>query len=188
MASTPSYLLSWVRYMARRQWLAPYVPAPNIVGTTMLDLAALKPGEVVADLGCGDGRLLRQAVHSYGAARAVGYELDAELVATARELNGVDERLAVREEDALKAAEELAQADVVTLYLTESGNAALLPVLRAALRPTSRVVSYCWGLDGIAPTRTAVARGEGVVLSLGKPNVLLWEQPDIVAPPGSDAL
>ena len=151
----------------------------------MLDLAHLKPGEVVADLGCGDGRLLRQAVHSYGAARAVGYELDAELVATARELNGVDERLAVREEDALKAAEELAQADVVTLYLTESGNAALLPVLRAALRPTSRVVSYCWGLDGIAPTRTAVARGEGVVLSLGKPNVLLWEQPDIVAPPRS---
>ena len=70
-----NYLGSWLKYMARLR-LAPYVPAPTIVCNTMLELAALKPGEIVCDLGSGDGRLLRHAVHSFGAARATGYELD----------------------------------------------------------------------------------------------------------------
>ena len=109
---------SWLRYMMGER-LAPYVPAPSVVGTTMLELASLQPGEVVVDLGCGDGRLLRQAVHEFGASQAVGYELDAALVADARELNGDDPRLIVRHEDALQAADDLSQADVVALYLTE---------------------------------------------------------------------
>ena len=98
-----------------------------------------------------------------------------------RSLNGDDSRLVVHQKDAANAADSIHEADVVALYLTERGNAALLPLLQASLRPTSRVVSYCWGLDGIPPTRTAVARGEGVVLSLGKPNVLLWECADLRA-------
>ena len=177
--ATSSYLGSWLRYMAGSR-LAPYVPAPSAVGTTMLQLARLSPHEVVLDLGCGDGRLLRQAVHEFGAASAVGYELDEGLVATARDLNGDDERLCVRLADALSAADDIARADVVALYLTEAGNAALLPLLRQSMRPTARVVSYCWGLAGLAPTRSAVASGEGVVLSLGRPNVLLWERADVM--------
>ena len=47
----------------------------------MLSLARLKPGETLVDLGCGDGRLLRQAVTDFGAGRAIGYELDFDLVA-----------------------------------------------------------------------------------------------------------
>ena len=176
-----NYLGSWLKYMARLR-LAPYVPAPTIVCNTMLELAALKPGEIVCDLGSGDGRLLRHAVHSFGAARATGYELDEELVKAARDLNGDDERLIVRHVDALQAGDDIHTADVVTLYLTEHGNAQLLPLLRECIRPSARVVSYCWSFENLPPTRTATARGDGVVLTIGKPNVLLWEQPDLLRP------
>ena len=141
----------------------------------MLSLSRLQPGEKLVDLGCGDGRLLRTAVSDFGASQAVGYELDAELVTLARSLNGSDSRLTVHEKDAAESAADLHEADVVSLYLTERGNASLLPLLASTLRPHARVVSYCWGLGGLQPTRTAVARGPGAVLSIGKPNVLLWE-------------
>lgn len=186
--STAAYLGSWLRYMARMR-LAPYVPAPDVVGKSMLALARVQPGEVVLDLGCGDGRLLRTAVsEEFRAARAVGYELDADLVASARALNGDDERLIVRHADALESTEDVRQADVVALYLTETGNAAILPLLREALRPTARVVSYCWSFGADRPpTRTATARGEGVVLTIGRPNVLLWERRDLLRGDGSAA-
>jgi len=147
----------------------------------MLELARLRQGEVVLDLGCGDGRLLVQAVSEYGASRAVGYELDAELVAASRAAAGDDKRIEVRHADALDARGALAEADVVALYLTERGNSTLLPLLRSHLRPSARVVSYCWGMPDIPPTRTAQAVGQGVVLS--RPNVLLWEYRDLVKAP-----
>ena len=169
---------SWFRYMARLR-LAPYVPTPPSVGTTMLELARVRPGEVIVDLGCGDGRLLVQAVTAHGASRAVGYELDSDLVDAARAAAGDDQRIEVRQADVLASGACLAEADVVALYLTERGNAAVLPLLRSHLRASSRVVSYCWPMPGLPPTRTAQAVGRGVVLT--RPNVLLWEYGDLVS-------
>ena len=68
-----------------------------------------------------------------------------------------------------------AMAALLTVqFITVPGNAAVLPLLRAHLRPSARVVSYCWGLPDLPPTRTAQALGRGVVLQF--PNVLLWER------------
>lgn len=173
-----SWLSTWVKYITRMR-LAPYVPSPPIVGETMLKLARVQPGEVLVDLGCGDGRLLRQAVDA-GATRAIGYELDADLVATARTAAADDERIVVHQADVLSAADCIRQADVVALYLTERGNAAVLPMLREHLKPHSRVVSYVWPMPGIEPTATATATGPGVVLKIGSGNVLLWDQADLV--------
>ena len=97
-----SWVGSWLRYVARLR-LAPFVPVPRSVGTTMLELAKLQPGKTVLDLGCGDGRLLVQAVTEFGAKRAVGYELDAELVVAARTAAGADARVDVRHEEALNS-------------------------------------------------------------------------------------
>ena len=80
----------------------------------------------------------------------------------------------------LQSGDDLREADVVALYLTERGNASLLPLLAASLKPSSRVVSYCWGMDGLPPTRASTCRGKDVVLTIGKPNVMLWEQSCIV--------
>src|SRR5579871_5514686 len=55
--------------------LAPYVTSPQTVVDRMLELAQVKPGEVVYDLGCGDGRVLITAVQHFHA-KAVGVELN----------------------------------------------------------------------------------------------------------------
>ena len=174
-----TYLGSWLRYVTGMR-LAPFVPVPPVVANEMLSLARLKPGETVVDLGCGDGRLLNVAVERFGAAQAVGYELDEHLVRIAREAAGSDERIIVHNADALQAAESVRSADVVTLYLTAAGNKSLLPLLRDSLMPGARVVSYVWGMDGLRPSRTATARGKDVVLTLPHPNILLWELDELL--------
>src|SRR5579885_745382 len=58
--------------------LGPYVTSPQEVVDDMLDLAKVRPGELVYDLGSGDGRVLITAVQRFRA-RAVGIELSDEL-------------------------------------------------------------------------------------------------------------
>ena len=120
------------------------------------------------DLGCGDGRMLSIAVHDFGAASAIGYELDRDLVnAALSDALLQDPRIELRCEDFYEGASAaLSEADVVALYLSETGNAKLLPLLRRHLRPTARVVSNVWEMAGVPPTRTVRASGSFVPLHL----------------------
>lgn len=138
------HLGSWLRLFRPGPWVAPFVPTPEDVVPKMLTLARLQPGESVLDLGCGDGRLLSTAVRQFGAARATGYELDEQLAALARQRAGDDPRIEVRVDDLALAGPAISEADVVTLYLSNTGNARLLPLLRQWGRPSSRVVTYFW--------------------------------------------
>ncbi|HYY24868.1 MAG TPA: hypothetical protein VE689_05195, partial [Candidatus Udaeobacter sp.] len=65
------------------QW-APFDPTPQEVVDRMLALAAVKEGDVVYDLGSGDGRIVITAAKKYGV-KAVGFEIDPGLVKLARE-------------------------------------------------------------------------------------------------------
>ena len=171
---------SWLRYMARMR-LAPYVPSPPVVSESMLTLANFRAGERLVDLGSGDGRLLLHAVER-GAASAVGYELDHDLVEESKRrvaAAGANALVRIHQRDALQSAEDLSSADVVTVYLTERGNEAILPLLRSALKPEARVVSYVWGMGSdLPPTRTTTVTGPGCVVQF--PNVLLWEREDLL--------
>src|ERR1700681_2648687 len=62
--------------------LAPYVSSPTRVVDRMLELANIKPGETLYDLGCGDGRILIAAAQQYQV-KAVGVEISPKLVARA---------------------------------------------------------------------------------------------------------
>ena len=128
--------------------LAPYIPSPQLVVDRMLDAARLKPGEMVYDLGAGDGRVVITAAQKYKA-NAVGVEISDILCNSAtKKVNalGLSAFVKIVHDNALKV--DLSPADVVTLYLLTSSNARLRPNLEKYLRPTSRVVSLDFGIPG----------------------------------------
>lgn len=133
--------------------LAPFVATPEIVAEKMLEAAGLKPGEVVYDLGCGDGRTLFVAAQKFQA-RAVGIELSPALVKQASEKAeklGLTEQVRVLQGNLFDA--DLRQADVVTLYLMRLSNERLKPKLVHELKPGARVVSHDYEIMGWKPDR-----------------------------------
>jgi len=135
-----------------RKGEVPFVPTPSPVVDRMLDLAEVKPSDVLYDIGSGDGRIVIQAAKKYRA-RAVGIEIDGELVDRARSragAEGVDHLVKFLEEDALRA--DLSEATVVTLYMFPDFNNKIAPKLRR-LRSGTRVVSHDFGIEGWTPTK-----------------------------------
>lgn len=131
--------------------LAPFLPTPSEVVIAMLQLAGLKEGESLFDLGCGDARVLVIAARDFGA-NATGVELDEGRAKEAqnriREL-GLDSKVKIIHGDVMSIPVGL--ADVVTLYLTTSGNERLRPKLERELRPGTRVVSHDFSIPGWEP-------------------------------------
>lgn len=120
----------------------PYVPSTELNVDEMLRLAGVTPGDVVYDLGSGDGRVVIAAARDYGA-RGVGLELDAALVAEstlAAHRAGLAGRVAFRQADVLVAP--VAEATVVTLYLLPPLVRRLQDRLYGELRPGARIVAH----------------------------------------------
>jgi protein-L-isoaspartate O-methyltransferase len=133
--------------------LAPYVASPTRVVDRMLELANIKPGETVYDLGSGDGRVLIAAVEKYKA-HAVGVEISPKLVVEAAnniQKAGVADQARVMQGDLMEA--DLKDADVVILYLATSLNEKLRPRLEKLLKPGARVVSHDYAVPGWKPAR-----------------------------------
>ena len=95
----------------------PYVPTPQNVVDEMLKLAGVKEGEVVYDLGCGDGRIVVTAVKKFGAKRGLGVDIDPERIKEAKQnakTAKVEDKVEFREGDILKL-KDLSEPNVVTL-------------------------------------------------------------------------
>ncbi len=134
----------------------PFVPTPIEVVDRMLEIAEVKKGDVVYDLGSGDGRIVIRAAKKYGV-KAVGIEMDSWLVAEARakaKEEGVEHLVEFRIEDGLKA--DISPATVVTLYMLPWFNEAMRPRFQTLLKPGSRVVAHDYGIEGWPPARTEV--------------------------------
>jgi hypothetical protein len=128
--------------------LAPYVQTPAAVVDKMLEMAALGPGDVLYDIGCGDGRIVIAAAKKYGA-RGVGIDILPGLVEEARanaRRESVEKLARFVCMDATKA--DLREATVVTLYLLPESNDLLRPLLERELRPGARVVSHGYPMTG----------------------------------------
>ena len=131
--------------------LAPFDPTPQEIIARLLVLAEIKKGDIVYDLGSGDGRVVIAAAKKYGV-KAVGFEIDPGLVKLARENvreQGVEKLVEIRQQDFMTA--DLSPATVVTLYLSHDGNLALRPSLMNQLKPGARVVSYGFDMGDWAP-------------------------------------
>jgi len=150
-----------------------YIPTPQNVVDDMLRLVDLQPGDVLYDLGSGDGRIPITAARRYGI-RAVGIDIDPERIAEANEnarTSGVAHLVEFRQEDLFTA--NFRDASVVTLYLFPDLNLKLRPYLLAALRPGARVVSHRFDMGDWRPDKT---------LTIGDTVVYFWTIPRPTAP------
>ena len=123
----------------------PFVVTPDHVTRAMLELAAVKPGDFVIDLGSGDGRIVIVAAKQFGA-RGLGVEIVPDLVEKSRDnarRAGVADRVEFRVQDLF--ATDLSAATVITMYLLPEVNLQLRPRL-LALKPGTRIVSHDWDM------------------------------------------
>jgi len=146
-----------------------YVPTPQPVVDAMLELAQVKHGDVVYDLGSGDGRIVIAAAKKYGAS-GVGFEIDPALVKQARKnaaAAGVSSRVRFVTQDLFTA--DLSRASVVTLYLLQSINERLRPKLVRQLKPGARIVSHVFNMGPEWPPEKT--------LTVERSRIFLWSIP-----------
>ena len=131
-----------------------YYPTPPETVDEMLRMAKIKQGDVLYDLGSGDGRIPIAAAKQYGI-RAVGIEIDPKLVIEAEEnarKDGVSDLVRFRNEDMFRI--DVREATVVTLYLSEKLNLLMRPKLLSELRPGSRILSHDFRMGDWKPEQT----------------------------------
>jgi 2-polyprenyl-3-methyl-5-hydroxy-6-metoxy-1,4-benzoquinol methylase len=130
-----------------------YVPTRQTVVDAMLKVTNVKAGDVVYDLGCGDGRIPVSAAKL--GARAVCIDIDPRRIAEANEnvkKNNVADRVRVLNQDLFTT--DISEATVVSLYLLPSLNLKLRPTLWRTLKPGTRIVSHDFDMGDWKPEQT----------------------------------
>ncbi len=157
--------LVWAQDTPERYPDVPYVPTPPEVVAEMLKLADVHKGDVVFDLGCGDGRIVIMSVEKYGATKATGIDIDPERIREANEnaeKAGVTDKVKFLKGDLFET--DLRSANVVTLYLLPSVNMKLRPKLWKELKPGTRVVSHSFDMGDWKPDKTVEINGRRLYL------------------------
>ena len=145
-----------------------YVPTPQALVERMLELAKVQKDDFVIDLGSGDGRIPITAAVKYGV-RALGVDLDPKRIAEAREnaeKAGVTDRVKFEQQNLFET--DIAQAQVLTLYLLQDINLRLRPRILQMMTPGSRVVSHAFDMGDWAPEER---------VTVGSSTVYLWRVP-----------
>jgi tRNA G37 N-methylase Trm5 len=134
--------------------IVPYVPTPQEVVDRMLDLAQVKKGDVVYDLGSGDGRIVVTAAKRYGV-RAIGFEIDPQRIKESHEnikKAGVEKLVEIRQQDIRTV--DLSPATVLTMYLLPEVNLMIRPNIWKQMKPGSRLVSHDFDMGDWKPLKT----------------------------------
>ena len=134
---------------------APFLPTPNYVIAEILAKARVGKDDILYDLGSGDGRIVIEAARQTGC-RAVGIELDADLVDESRKAAvraGVQDRVRFIVADIF--TEDFSEATVVTLYMGGHVNRKIRPRLLGELRPGTRIASYTFDMGDWKPDETS---------------------------------
>ncbi|ODT88954.1 class I SAM-dependent methyltransferase [Phenylobacterium sp. SCN 70-31] len=145
-----------------------YVPTPHNTVEAMLALGEVKSGDVLYDLGSGDGRIPIAAAKKFGV-RGVGIDINPERIAEANanaKTEGVAQLVQFRNEDLFTA--DFKDATVITLYLLPSLNVKLMPRL-LELKPGTRIVSHAFDMGDWEPEKTVDVEDGG--------RIYLWRVP-----------
>ena len=138
-----------------------YEPTPMDVVQAMLALAEVRAEDLVADLGCGDGRIVIEAARRHGA-RGLCVDLDPRRIAEARRnaaAAGVAERISFLNQDLFGT--DLRGVSAVMLFLSPAFNLKLRPKLARELAPGARVVSHWHDMGDWRPARTLRIASDG---------------------------
>jgi len=136
-----------------------YVPTPPEVVDAMLAMAKVKDGDVLYDLGSGDGRIPIAAATRFKV-KAVGIDIDPKRIEEANanaKAAGVTDEVSFRKENLFTA--DFRDATVITLYLLDSLNEKLRPKLLAELKPGTRIVSHTFRMGDWKPERSQDVNG-----------------------------
>jgi SAM-dependent methyltransferase len=145
-----------------------YVPTPQEVVDRMLEMAQVKAGDFVIDLGCGDGRNVITAAQKYGA-RGFGVDIDPERI---KEANENAEKAGVKDKVEFRIANlfetKISDANVMMMYLLSTINLKLRPRILDELNPGSRIVSHAFDMGDWKPDQRD---------TVGYRNVYMWVVP-----------
>ncbi len=164
MGLAAGLVLSAFAAVAQKAPDVPYVPTSQELVEQMLKLANVKKGDVVYDLGCGDGRIVVTAAQKFGA-RAVGVDINPERIKEANEnarKAGVTGSTKFVEANLFDA--DIHNANVVTLYLLPSVNLKLRPKLLRDLKPGTRIVSHSFDMGDWKPDKQEEVNGSMLYL------------------------
>jgi tRNA G37 N-methylase Trm5 len=140
-----------------------YFPTPQAAVDKMLDMAEIKSGDVLIDLGSGDGRIPITAAKAYGI-QAHGVDIDPKLIETSTDnakREGVADKVTFKQQDLFKT--DLGDATIITMFLLTSINDQLRPRLQQ-LKPGTRVLSYSFGMSDWKPDRVERVDGRAIYL------------------------
>jgi SAM-dependent methyltransferase len=153
---------SFAQEAKRTAFDVPYVPTPQPVVEGMLKLAKVTAGDVVYDLGCGDGRIVITAAKEYGAT-GVGVDIDPQRIKEAKanaKKAGVTNKVKFVRGDIFKT--DFSNATVVMLYLLPEINLRLRPILLEQLKPGTRIVSHIFNMGDWNPDRSVMVNGSSI--------------------------
>jgi len=176
----PALLLSALLAVAQtrqppREPRVPYVATSDEAVQAMLKLADVKKGDIVYDLGCGDGRIVIAAAKVAGA-RGVGIDIDPQRIQEANDnakKAGVERLVRFEQKDLFEA--DIHDATVVTLFLREDVNLRLRPKLLKDLKPGARIVSNTFDMYDWKPDKQLTLGGPSAELFSRK--LYLWIVP-----------
>lgn len=171
----------WRVALAQQAADVPYVSTPSNVVAAMLEMALVTADDYLVDLGSGDGRIVIEAAKKSGA-RAMGVELDANLVYMANEAakrQGVAGQVRFVEGSLFNA--DISKTTVLTLYLLPNINLQLRPRILGQMRPGARVVSHDFDMGGWKPDLHREVAVPNKSYGLPVSQIYLWYVPANVA-------
>ena len=153
-----------------------YVPTPQPVVDKMLEMAKVKEGETVFDLGCGDGRIVVTAAKKFKA-KGVGFDIDPDRIKDSLanvKKNEVEKLVKIEKKDIFTL--DLSEANVVTLYLLPRLNVQLIPQLEK-MKAGSRIVSHDFDMVGVTPDEMVELEAKDDNGNTRKHKIYLWTVP-----------